>query len=208
MAYERDKDRSTRGVGAIAALDRASGRRHRRRVDGARATITRDQKMAAIAGGALGRVDLRDRRLDPFGTGTGTGSPKKILTNPFRPTPTVTTAAPFIPLIAPPATLSDPGRSPVEITIPRETGDSRVPAITPPALIKPGGTESPPIIGGGGGKTGILIAPPAPIQIDLPPPAPDDDVLPDQGGGSSSKTLWIVGGLALGAYLLFGGKRP
>jgi hypothetical protein len=55
MSYHRDLDLATRGVGAIAAAD-ASRARHRRRVQVGRATQRRDQVMAAIAQGALGKV--------------------------------------------------------------------------------------------------------------------------------------------------------
>lgn len=56
MGYTRDRDASTRGVGAIAAADMVSRARHQRRVAVGLGTRERDRAMTAIVKGALGAV--------------------------------------------------------------------------------------------------------------------------------------------------------
>lgn len=58
MSYERDKDKLTRGVGAIAALDHANPRRYRQRMLRRRAMEARDRELREYTyrpGGGIGR---------------------------------------------------------------------------------------------------------------------------------------------------------
>lgn len=81
MSYERDKDADTRGVGAIAALDKGNRARRAHRYARARELNARDGRLAkmtyrpggGIAHEGLGRVSLAFTKQVGVGTGSGVG---------------------------------------------------------------------------------------------------------------------------------------
>ncbi len=111
MAYVRDSDRKTRGIGAIAAADHSMARA-RQRVQVARGTRARDQVMSAIAGGALGRTPFQTETPGsavlwaPAGTETSPFVPGQMYPGgsvgvpvgvPGTPSEPVATTPPFVP---------------------------------------------------------------------------------------------------------------
>lgn len=214
MAYQRDADRSTRGPGAIAAWDRSSGVpgkvRRQRRIDGARATRRRDRVMAAVAGGALGRINLE---LDGQHRVAG-GTPAAKSTPPLIKVAPVTTTSTGI------------FKPPVAILV----GDPGKMALIPkPLVLKPPATyESPPLIGpspivtatieatttsapsapassgmsSGSGSVSVTGGKKPPVSIDSTAIAP----LPDVQESTEDRTWWWLGGAALALYLLTRGR--
>lgn len=186
MAYVFDRDRLTRGVGAIASRDHSPARLMSR-VASAAATRSRDQKMAAISRGALGRVNLTGA-VGGGGSGSSRGGTYSRVNAP----PTTLPPPTWIPPSTPPPTLPPPPRE-VE-TIP--------PVVTPiTPVLYPGGSSTPVP----GTPSGVMMEPPATV----PPPNMTPPILvePPAPAGDSMRTALIVGGAAVAAYFLFFRKR-
>jgi len=210
MSYERDPDRSTRGPGAIAALDRPGGRRDQRRVMRAQATIARDRAMSAVTRGALGRIAL-DKP-----PGSGISIVPKI---PIK----VAAPPPPLPLPVGPVMVrfpDSPPPSPVPLPMPVTTmkppttveSPPIIPIITPVVDLPP--LALPPIPGPSGGKssggsggmssgagtvmTSGGVRPPIQVTIGPDAPLPDVAVAEDH----TTRNLLLVGGGALALYLL------
>jgi len=219
MAYTKDPDRATRGPGAIAALDRQGGPRWRQRVANAQASRRRDIAMAAIAQGALGRIDT------------------EVLTSGKRQTPVVRTAvmaplvkvaptAPFVPVSptpvavrAPVKAVSNPSAAVAPLIVklpPAPAPTSTVTVVTPVVTPSPTGTptsvavtttpgKAPTIVAGGGSgvaSTGgtrpvASITPIAMPNIDAP-----DLQVAGGSGLSMGVILPVLGGAALALFLL------
>lgn len=210
VAYERDSDRKTRGAGAIAAFDQASRNapvRARRRRQQARATKVHDARMVAVERGALaalGRVNLTSptfrggERLITGGTMVQSGMfvPKTPVVG-LKP-PTVMTQSPVAKL--PPMSAYTGGNDlaigPVDIPPP--------PPVPPPIAVV---TPKPPTPSGSGGSApGVTPTggPGAMTTFDAPVAVPDVPA----SSGTSMKTVLVVGGAALAAYLLFRRSSP
>lgn len=190
MSYGRDRDRATRGVGAIAAADHSRARQHGRSMQG-RATMARDRAMAAITRGALGRVPMADVAQ--------TYVPVVNLRLPAL-------TAPIGKIVPASATTSTPIVSPPPAPVPP-------PPPAPPPL--PSDTVH---IGGGGsagspgratagvsmGPAPVVAVPPMP---DLPPipdlPVPTAAPTPD----NTLRNAILIGGAAVAAWLYFR-RRP
>ena len=190
MAYERDSDRDTRGVGAIAALDRRGGARYRRRVQSGVATRQRDRAMVAVERGALGGIDLpvRGSRTRPGGSGPTTPNPK-LFSPVLKKAASVIIKAPvvaptsvdlFSPVLKKAASVIIKAMPPVVPDAVAPIDPIDIPAAKPPVL-EPG--ESPPIWTGASGSgiaptggPGIVttIAPITPLPDTPIPSAPDN----------------------------------
>ncbi len=219
MAYTKDKDRQTRGVGAIASLDHALPNRQalRRRV--LEDTKRHDRAMAAVTRGALGAV------RDPLVVAaqravfSRTGAPQTGV----RPRASAAAAAPAparpktgvivtdhrtgsggetggawsklgkmttkLGTIVTPPAAPDP-------TPPAAPATPATPATpTPPASSGGGGG------GGGGGGRGPATSGPAGPAVDPLPSLPDIPAAAAED--NTTRNLLIAGGAALAAYLLF-----
>jgi hypothetical protein len=180
MAYMRDSDRHTRGVGAIAAADHIASRQ-RQRVQIGRATRARDQAMSRIARGSLGRVNIAAESAEGE-----TYAPAPIYTAPPAAAPPSMWHPPPDPMPPTPA----PTSWPLPGTVP-----APAPVRSPPFAPPPSAT--------GAGTVGVTMGlPPSTIAIDPIPILPSE---PDPTGPDNTmRTVLIVGGAALAAYLLFG----
>lgn len=195
MSYERDKDKYTRGVGAIAATDANNPRRFARRQARARALNQRDKYLAQYTYGQ-GGMGLAIDATGKVGAGTYGVVP------PAPPTPPPGSTRPTTKLY---------GGSGTVLQQPSRTG---TPAYQPPVLdtppphgvVIPTRTSS----GGGGGSAIAPIATAPTTYPGIEPPAsldiPDDDHHTDVTPEVPYKKLAIAGGVLLGAWLLFGRK--
>ncbi len=183
MSYGRDRDRATRGVGAIAAADHSRARRHARSMQG-RATMARDRAMAAITHGALGRVPMADVAQ--------TYVPVVNLRLPAL-------TAPIGKIVPSSATTSTPIVSPPP------------PPVSPPPPAPPPPPADPVLLSGGGGAspgpmtTGVSMGPSPVIAL---PPMPDLPTLPDLPVAPTTpdntlRNVILVGGAAVAAWLYF-----
>lgn len=218
MAYERDDDRVTRGVGAIASADHVAPGRYRRRIESGMATRKRDRAMAAVAAGALSGVPLRsraerriamgmtdrrqppsDHRAVPVKAGTAITGPMTVRdhTTPGGGTGPLASGAGGIP----PAAAPPP--EPVQVKVPTST---LPPSMTPP----PAPTASVPIpivpttvitTGTGPSTQGVAPRPPVTAIFDPVPSYPTTAL--DVPADNTTRNLMIAGGAALAAYLLF-----
>jgi hypothetical protein len=205
MGYERDRDRATRGPGAIAALDRTSGPRYWKRQQAAQATARRDRVMTAIERGAMGMMDMRTAGERKVGGGSfvvtrPVPTPVKVTPAPIM-TPPIVVASPLGPMALLKEFTPDPIPMPMPMPLPMQAtpapGESP-PLIAPSPLV----TRISAITGGGTGGvriTGGLPKPPVPIDPIVIPPVPDLD--PEPPGGIP-RTALLLGG-AVAAYFLF-----
>lgn len=196
MAYERDTDHATRGVGAIAAADSVSVARQRRRVQVGRATRLRDQHMAGIAMGALSIKGLSTPAPAPaaqYHLSPNTGKSLSVAWGgPTAPTqqprqPVLTTVFPDP---VPRPTTPIPTSSPLPTTVSTP--------IRPVATMGGGGGGSV-LPSGGPGGTAMIIDPP-PVLPPIPEPVEDNTA-------RNVKIAAISAGAAVAAYLLFFRKR-
>ncbi len=206
MSYHRDDDIKTRGAGAIAAIDNVSRRGQWKRGRIAQATRQRDRRMAAVAMGSLGMINVADRK-----TGTWTASPvsvskvSKPIVSPVG-TPTTPTGpanrsggtwtATPITVIKPPV-IRDPARD-HRHPEPEQPQDPPKPPPPPPDPPNPtapeggGSVVSPPIYGGGGGSIPIPTETLPDPEVTSGPAALSDNV----------KLALAVGGGVLALFLL------
>lgn len=195
MSYGRDPDAATRGPGAIAALDRAGGRRARRKATAARASAQRDRAMAAISRGALGRIDLRTAG-EPSGGGwvplrnasfvkVAPAIPTSPVANPMAPTFLTTGGAYDVlppPPVPPPAPTPKPG---VATTV----------SVNPVARTITGTSTS-------------VLTTVAPKVIASTPPTPLPDVeSADSSSSADSSKMWLIGAGAGVLALLWLGRK-
>lgn len=223
MAYTKDPDHATRGPGAIAALDRNSGPRWRKRIAAAQASRRRDLAMSAIAQGALGRIDTDvltsgKRQTPVIRTPFPTAPLVKVaptFTTPPAPAPVAVRApvtavsnpsAAVAPLIVklPPAPAPPPTTVTVVTPVPISPAPTTTP--TPSVAVTTGGGKPPTIVSAGGGGAGISTGGTRPVTSITPIAMPNVDA-PDlnvsQGSGMSmSVILPVLGGAALALYLL------
>ncbi len=189
MSYGRDRDRATRGVGAIAAADHSRARQHGRSMQG-RATMARDRAMAAITRGALGRVPMADVAQ--------TYVPVVTLRLPALTAPigkiVPTSATTSTPIISPPPP-PPPTPSPPPAPAPPQPSD--------PVLIGGGGSPGRMTTGVSMGPAPVLAMPPIP---DLPP-LPDLPAAPPTAPDNTLRNVILVGGAAVAAWLYFR-RRP
>jgi len=201
MSFVRDRDRATRGVGAIAARDRAQPRQRAwEQARMAQATARRDHAMAQVTRGALGLVpsvvrtvgDHRPRPTAPTSASqpsSTTTSSNAIVHDHRRPVAAQpgqpAAPAPGAPIAAPPA-----APAPVMTSAP------------PPAAAAPSTGSG---TGGGGGSVTLTLpesssgpavpTAPGPTLPDIPDATPPDN---------TNRNLLIFGGIAIvGAFLLF-----
>lgn len=192
MSYGKDPDAATRGPGAIAALDRAGGRRARRKATAARASAQRDRAMAAISRGALGRIDLSTAgetrgggwvplRNAPF-IKVAPAIPTQTIANPMAPA-LMTTGGAYDVLPPPPAPPPAPAPKP---------GVATTVAVNPVARTVTGTATS-------------VITTVAPKVIAATPPTPLPDV--DSADSSPDSKKWLIGaGVGVLALLWLGRK--
>ena len=218
MAYTRDPDAATRGVGAIASVDNAVPAARWRRQQVGRALIQRDRAMSAISRGALGNI-LQQPLAPPKSAPTSAtftnpdGSKTVIHDHRTNPQPITAPAAPYRPRI-------DPMRVPAkdESGTLIYTKPKAPPSRTrlPPPPTAPGGAPPPPAAVGpaqptpGSGTVGLgggsLPTTPGsqPTGPDLAPvPQLPDPGLVAADDGGTTKMLLIAGGAALLAFLVF-----
>jgi hypothetical protein len=212
MAYERDDDRVTRGVGAIAAADKVSPGRYRRRIESGIATRKRDRAMAAVANGALSGVPMRrsmgavtDHRGDTGAGGSGRASTSTPNTSTYTSSPTTSGAAP-----KPPTTFTngrpyrpyDPSAPPAAAPPIAVTPPIIAPTKPPIAVVLPPAIPTTVITTGTGPSTqGTSPKPPTITTIiDPVPVSPPIDITPTD---NTTRNLMIAGGAAITAYLLF-----
>ena len=220
MAYTKDKDRQTRGVGAIASLDHALPNRQalRRRV--LEDTKRHDRAMAAVTKGALGTVRDPIVAAAARGVFNRTGSTQVPVPTGVRPRP-VPTAAPARPKTGvtvhdyrtggPWAGLSNLNAQLASIVA--QPAAPAAPAPTPPATpaapATPAPTSTPTTSSGGGGGgggggssggRGPATSGQAGPAVDPLPSMPD---IPAAAEDNTTRNLLIAGGAALAAYLLF-----
>lgn len=223
MAYARDRDHLSRGVGAIAAVDNVSPRARARKLAIARATMVRDRKLVALSG---------DHRASGVSSTSKASSSKRTAgtvdhrTGAKSPAPGAPPAAAAPGTYGPAATFTDgppPAKTPYP-GMPRRSVTVEPPVGTPPA---PRTTSTPPtssaptpspttitVSGGSGGSSSTstpttkptTTAGGAPSTISLP------DIPESEAGaesGVSTRTLLIAGGgIALVAYLLLRKATP
>lgn len=226
MSYQRDRDRVTRGVGAIAAMDHAMPARARMRQRSALATHRRDRAMAKVAQGALGLVPLIATLPQSSNANASTTGWFKLPTPAAPPTTANAITSGFtLPVAQPPSSVRFPTPPPRPPTQPPVMSNDQgprpidplplppAPAPTSPAVpvISPAPIIRTVIAGGGGGGSGVVmgsgsgsgnltaIMDPVPHLPDLPEGAEADH---------TTRNLLIVGGAALAAYLLFLRGRP
>lgn len=218
MSYEQDDDRVTRGVGAIAAADKVSPGRYRRRIETGIATRKRDRAMAAVANGALSGTSVLATIADKV---SGTAAVRE---RDHR----ATVKAPLNPNAPPPA--APPAASPLQQSLISGVrsavgGSLRLPPtvapvapptavapvkIVPPVsvLIAPVGTAPATapavpatVIGGTGPSTqGSMVRSVVSAIFDPIPNAPSVPIVETD---NTIRNIALAGGAALAAYLLF-----
>ncbi len=217
MAYTKDKDRQTRGVGAIASLDHALPNRQalRRRV--LEDTKRHDRAMAAVTRGALGTVRDPIVAAAQRGIFNRTGAPQtgvrprtgtSSVPAPARPkTGVIVTdhrpGGPWVGLSNLNAQLAAIVAQPAAPAAPAPTPPATPAAPATPATPAPTSTTSSGGGGGGGGSSGgrgPATSGPAGPAVDPLPSLPD---MPPAAEDNTTRNLLIAGGAALAAYLLF-----
>lgn len=213
MAYTRDSDYMTRGVGAIAAADHLRTRRDRR-VRVAAATQARDRALGAVARGALGLA--ASPALTPGMTYTAVSMPstpssraiasrdvsaatvKSVIgrgTVDHRHPVTDTPVAP-----PPPAPVVAPPPPPSADTPPR-------PRPQDPVVTKGGGaatTAATSSSSSGGGAAGVPMGPRPPVPAASPLPSlPELPDLPAASDNTTRNLLLLGAAGAIAAYFLF-----
>lgn len=216
MAYIRDNDRYTRGVGAIAARDQGNRRRLMFRQARARALSERDAQLARYTygpQGGLGAMNTGREQPPPKEPGGGSGGSGGGVPNPFAtgsgsgyqpPTrsPFLPPLPPLYPTKPPPTIFGQRGGVIIggSAQVPTRGGGIIVDPIPPPQpqpVLTTGGT----ITGGGGGGVNTGPIPPDMIPPDMGPDIEPGALAPQTG--IDMKKVVIVGALALGAYLLY-----
>jgi hypothetical protein len=229
MAYTKDKDRQTRGVGAIASLDHALPNRQVRRRRVLEDTRRHDRAMAAVTKGALGAV--RDpivaaaqrgvfNRVGSTQVPVPTGVRPRSGSTPARPPRTGvivhdyrTGATGGATQVATGGAWNKLGTMSTKLgTIVAQPAAPAAPDPAPPAAPTPPATPAPTSTpttssggggGGGGGSSGgrgAATSGPAGPAIDPLPSMPD---IPAATEDNTTRNLLIAGGAALAAYLLF-----
>lgn len=227
MAYERDLDSVTRGVGAIAAADHVSRTRHRRRVAVGRALRQRDRQMSNIARGSLGAISAQQFTRasatppkTPMVT-TNTSQTMRAVFIPMAMQP-VRSVSPITGITISPTAPSNAvmpiGHLPVPLRqqLPNTAVD---PGTLPPAPVAvtpvPGSVAPKPpgvtMVTGGGGSGGGGVTPRPPGSPLTTGPSTSLPGLPDASGlfgASTTTTLLVAGAAAAAAYLLFFRGKP
>jgi hypothetical protein len=202
MAYTKDKDRQSRGVGAIASLDHALPNRQALRRRMVEDTKRRDRAMAAVTKGALGgafTIPLAPAR--GVFTRPGQGGPGQPV--PAAPSPPMTGVHVFDHRknAAPPPDAPAPAPAPAPPPTPAPAPAPAPPPTPSPAPASSGGGGA-----GGGGSSGRGPATSGPATsgpaVDPLPPIPDvQDAAP--AADNTTRNLLIAGGAVVAAYLLF-----
>lgn len=193
MGYMRDGDRHTRGIGAIAAFDRAPARQQRR-VQTALATRARDRAMAAVARGALGVVNR-------------TGEPADETPPIYAPRPTPTTVisgggvSPVMWHPTPDPAPAPPMPAPVVWKLP---GAVKVYTETPPIAAPSGGG----ILAPSGAVMGAPIMSPPIVAPVRSPPIYAEEPDPAQADTRLRNALLIGGGAIAAYFIFFRRKKP
>ncbi len=229
MAYTRDKDRTTRGVGAIASLDHALPERQRMRRRVLEDTQRRDRAMAAVTRGALGAVRDPLVRAAQRAVFARTGATHVPVPTGARPHATAPAPRPTSGVIVHDHRTGGGGNTPaggpptggpwagltnltkkLAVMVPKPaepapTTPTTTPTVpsTPPTSSGGGGSGggSGGGGGGGGGSSGGGAATSGPAVEPLPPlpDAPAEEASADH----TTRNLLIAGGAAIAAYLLF-----
>lgn len=209
MSYERDSDRKTRGVGAIAASDQVLPMNRRRAIDLARGTQRRDQRVIATG---LGSAVLFRRASDPEPGQQGKqGTPTAPATPIVRDHRTATTAPapggppPAAPPVVHQAPSLSPGSYPTSPTAPPVVAVVAAPVAQPVALppAVPGTVRT--VVVSGGGSGGVVVGSKGPGLVLTAPaitPLPDLDLTSPPAANNTVRNVAIAGGAALVAYLL------
>lgn len=221
MAFERDKDWYTRGVGAIAARDRSAVRAAQTRM---RASVlqARDRKMSDLARlGGLGLMRSEGDR-DPTASGTsGGGTPSGgTYTTVYTMNPSIRNATiePTVPLThnpgpwgsTPPPTSPPPTGTKVStVTLPSSGATPKTLSSGPKVSTSGGG-----IVSGSSGPNSIVVVDPAsgpPITVDTSSLPGVTDVSLDWKSKlmalPTGQKVAIGAAIAGGLYLLFGRKK-
>jgi hypothetical protein len=214
VSYTRDRNRHTRGTGAIAALDGVSSTGRTEQRARAQTMARRDHRLALMARSAFRpmamgmiREDRPDRGGGQGGGGLPRPDPNQGGGGPVQGPPVVYEPAPTPPIVIRPPINTGPiiNKDPVY------PGPKQFPDTTPgplpmpyPDPIPPGGgviiaEPRPKAPTGGGGTPPIINDPSFPSFPELP----GDETLPDDTGMSSNTKWLLLGALALGGYLLW-----
>jgi len=211
MSYTRDKDRYTRGPGAIAAAD--NRRRFSRRVGMSRLSDERDRALAGYTfgpQGGLGRIQEDRTETEPQGSSPppstqgpggswipprlpGRGGPMP----PPKPRPPTQGGGPYGPFLDPRGNTQVGPRPTVP---PRTRGDTGPGPVVDPLPPAPQGGK--PTTGAGGGPGTVPITDPSSYPVEPPDSGPDiPSSSPSQG--IDLKKLAIIGAAAGAAWFLF-----
>jgi hypothetical protein len=217
MSYERDKDKDTRGVGAIAALDKGNRARMRARAMRRRRSNALDRKLAEYTyrpGGGIGNVEsLGMINVSALQTSTMSRVTTRgdITTTPTVKSPTLFGGGGPIARIptrlygGAGTTLQQASRLPALLS----TAPAKPPSYTPPPSSKAPASSGPVVVGGGGAGYSTTPRPIYPgMQEPEVPDVPEDVATPAAASGPSLKTLALVGGAAVAAWWLFIRKKP
>jgi len=210
MAFIRDRNAKTRGVGAVAALDMVSSAGRRQQRARVLQMARRDGRMARLAMGALD-LGTRPTRVTSQGTGIkfdyGTsnqptppptrGTTPGVVTSPTTGRLTPTRAAEKFPQAFSQSMETFPGPGNTQTPPPPLPPPVEVVDTKPPSSSSGGGGGGGGGGYGGGGNPGGGIVPPEITPEDMP-----DTVAPGTSGGLSNKTLAIGAAALLGAYFL------
>jgi hypothetical protein len=215
MSYVRDRDRFTRGVGAIAALDAGDRRRLAQRQLRANMLRARERALARFTYGhpALGAIN-QGQPVEPTAPGSLPGG------GGGRPPGGGGSDGPYPPVYHPPVVYQPPPmyptppRFPTRPGLPPTTGTLHVPTtggivVDPlPPPVYPGTTPVLPtngtISGGGGGGGGGIVQPPTPPGMEPPDAGPP---IPDTPHGLDMGKIALLGAVGVGLYLLLR-KKP
>jgi len=207
MSYERDADRMTRGVGAIAALDHVAPGRQARRIVRDEVTRRRDRAMARIVASPsdLGRAAVIDHRTGkPVAVDAPPAPRRQTLTETLQQTLIASNARRAA------AGVHEGGATDLRSIAERLKGGGIASGTTRPPP-PPGAAAAPgasPVRasggGGGGGGGGVMTTGGTGVPTPIVPAPPPD--LPDVGPAPASpmlRNVLIIGGAAAAAYLFF-----
>ena len=207
MAYERDKDAATRGVGAIAARDYGNGARRAQRIAMARRTAARDRILsrATIGGGgvgALGAINTLSTgsvRRPQFRQSGNPDGPGYTPPNPGNQVPGFFTgsvqvgAAPGSGIVMPKPTLPIGKVGTTSGTATLSGGKPTSGPFVRGSRLPVGGRGSkPPVVVVVNTGTGKTPTPPRPLP--LPLPEPDPGIIAPTPGGAGGGTFVSGGG--------------
>lgn len=226
MGYTRDRDRVTRGVGAIASLDHALPRRQAQRRQVMDDTRRHDRAMAAVTRGALGAVVMPlgggatySSGRDRFDRALRDRAPARDIFHPAAPPPKVVAVPsgtydhrhggllrPLVTALEPVVKALPQAPAPPPPPTPPPTAPapapSPPPAPAPSAPPAPGPATSGPATGSGGGGSRSSGGGSGGSGGSTAPLPPLPDVPEAPAEDNTTRNYLMIGGAALAAYLL------